>query len=337
MAEFNPEDHWKAIILFGRNTATYKIALAKSLLAFCHQGMTTVSWEYLSKQFFHEYLNRLNLESPMPQLYQPGRLAVMVRIIAEYKSGKLDEQGAIDRVGNEAFGDVIKRFHNVGSHGNLSESMFYRFDMGKNLIITDDLHSLIENSATELESELEARWSLLEGAFSLHHDNYQLCNDLREIYLKSEDATERKSLTGNVGFLQGYQGNTCFYCGLDLNGINAHVDHVLPRQVVQHDLIWNLVLAHAHCNEQKSDRLVGDHYIEKLIARNENIMGSNHPWKKEIEHALGSNAGRRRSSIKEHYQRVGQILGWNHWGGSPTYSPDKDAFYKKLVTLLNQS
>ena len=68
---------------------------------------------------------------------------------------------------------------------------------------------------------------------------------------------------------------------------DVHVDHLLPRQVVLHDEIWNLVLAHGFCNENKTDRLVGEHFIEKLIQRNENIMGSNHPWKKKIEQAFG--------------------------------------------------
>ena len=33
------------------------------------------------------------------------------------------------------------------------------------------------------------------------------------------------------------------------------------------------------CNMLKSDLLVADHFVQKLIIRNENIMGSSHPWK----------------------------------------------------------
>jgi hypothetical protein len=28
----------------------------------------------------------------------------------------------------------------------------------------------------------------------------------------------------------------------------VHLDHVIPRSYVQHDEIWNIVLAHASCN-----------------------------------------------------------------------------------------
>jgi len=77
------------VTLYGLNTATYKIALAKSLLAFCKRGASQVSWDALSAQFFNEYLLRLEVESPMPQMGQPGRLTEMEKIIAAYKVGTI--------------------------------------------------------------------------------------------------------------------------------------------------------------------------------------------------------------------------------------------------------
>jgi hypothetical protein len=333
LTKFSAQDHWKAVTLYGLNTATYKIALAKSLLHFCQRGLTRVSWDDLSAQFFNEYLQRLESDSPMPQMGQPGRLTEMEKIIAAYKTSAIDQGAAIERVGKNAFQDVIPRFHNVGSRGDLSESMFYRFDFGTELVLTDDIHSIADVDLVELDVELDARWSLLEGAYSLMHHDFQLANDLRLIYIKN--STHRKNLTGNIGFLQGYQGNTCFYCGLPIPDGDAHVDHILPRQVIEHDHIWNLVLAHSYCNQRKSDRIVGKHFIAKLIARNENIMGSNHPWKQEIVRELGNTPMKRYARVKSHYDRVGQILNWTYWEGDPHYSPQSDSFYKRLVTLLN--
>ena len=83
-----------------------------------------------------------------------------------------------------------------------------------------------------------------------------------------------------------------------------HVDHVLPRSVMNHDQIWNLVLTHSYCNMSKSDKLVGKHFMEKLIFRNENIMGSNHPWKNKISLELGSNKNLRKSNLLKHYENV---------------------------------
>jgi len=116
---------------------------------------------------------------------------------------------------------------------------------------------------------------------------------------------------------------------------DIHVDHVLPRQVVQHDEIWNLALAHSLCNGLKRDRLVGPHFIRKLIARNENITGSNHPWKARIALALGNTPQARSSTLTKHYERVKLILGADYWGGSPSYTPECDPFYARLITVLN--
>lgn len=126
----------------------------------------------------------------------------------------------------------------------------------------------------------------------------------------------------------------CFYCGEPM-GDDIHVDHVLPRQVINHDEVWNLVLAHGDCNLLKSDRLVGEHFIRKLIARNENIMGSNHPWKSKIQTALGTTPKRRANTLKAHYDNMKMVLGRYYWGGAESYDPACDPFYRRLITALN--
>jgi 5-methylcytosine-specific restriction endonuclease McrA len=150
---------------------------------------------------------------------------------------------------------------------------------------------------------------LLEGAFLIATGEQRLANEVRTIYLNG--AYKRTTLAGNIPFLQGYQGNTCLYCGLELRAEYIDVDHVLPRQVLQHDEIWNLVLAHQACNIRKLDRLVGAHFMQKLVGRNENIMGSNHPWKKRIADMLGSSLGARAKKLNWHYDNVKVVLGTN--------------------------
>ena len=71
---------------------------------------------------------------------------------------------------------------------------------------------------------------------------------------------------------------------------SMHVDHVIARQIINHDEIWNLVIAHSTCNMLKTDLMVAIHFIQKLIIRNENIMGSSHPWKYRISKQLGNTA-----------------------------------------------
>jgi hypothetical protein len=328
--DFSNADCWRALVLYGLNTATYKIALAKTLLGFTEANQVTVSWPELSKQFFEEYLSRLQTNGSMPQGGLPSRRTKMERIVAEHRLGKLTKEQAIDTVGEEAFGDVIPRFHNLGKEQRL-QGKFYEIDFGKKLVLTDALFNLATDLPS-LQDEIDARWSLLEGAYSITAGNFQLANDIRNIYLAQ--GHRRKDLTPNVPFLQGYQGNRCFYCGEEIVS-TLHVDHVLPRQVLCHDEIWNLVLAHEFCNLQKEDRLVGPHFIHKLVARNENIMGSNHPWKKKIAATLGSTPAQRSKRTLEHYKNVSDVLGWNYWGGDSRYSPASDPFYSRLITVLN--
>ena len=135
--------------------------------------------------------------------------------------------------------------------------------------------------------------------------------------------------------LKGYQGNVCFYCGEHIDDSDIHVDHVLPRQVIRHDEIWNLVLSHSLCNLHKDDFLVGKHYLEKLILRNENIMGSNHPWKKKISETLGATKNERIKTTLKHYDDVKVVLNNRYWENSPSYNRETDPFYKRLITVIN--
>ncbi|RJX70923.1 HNH endonuclease [Vibrio sinensis] len=328
---FTNEDYFKGIVLFGLNAATYKMALAQTLLKASREGKTELSWEELSTTYFDAYKARLAANS-MPQQGNPNRLTKMERIIKEHELGVLTSNQAIDKVADTAFDDVVPRFQTIGSDKNIVASYFYDIEKGKKLVLKDSLLSLTEPQINTLQQEVHARWGLLEGAFSINQTNFELANNIREIYLKN--GHERKALTHNIPFLSGYQGNVCFYCGEPMDD-NIHVDHVLPRQVINHDEIWNLVLSHGDCNLLKSDRLVGQHFVEKLIARNENIMGSNHPWKAKIQSTLGSTPKKRASNLNMHYDNIKSVLGRYYWGGSDSYNPASDPFYRRLITALN--
>jgi len=332
--DFEDSDYWKSIILYGLNQATYKIALGKTLLAFALQQKTVVTWDDLATEFFDQYRQRLQVVNPRPQQSIPARQTKMEQIFREYEQERISRNTAIQKTGDEAFVDVVRRFHRVGNDPSF-DGKFYRYDFGRSLTLTDAMLDVGTSKSIEIQAELDARWSLLEGAFLSRRESSQLNNDLREIYLSSGYA--RTPLTGNIPFLQGYQGNTCFYCGEPMAPGDTHVDHVLPRQVVYHDEIWNLVLSHGECNLSKSDRLVGTHYMEKLSARNENIMGSNHPWKQKIHEQLGSTPSARKSALYREYRNVKRILGDWYWGGVAGYNPESDMFYRRLITKLNNS
>jgi hypothetical protein len=331
MEQFDDIDYWKGIVLFGLNAATYKMALAKTLLEFSSKQQNKIGWAELSETYFNNYIERIGNRN-MPQQGNPHRLTVIERICSEYNLGKITKEQAVNKVADKAFVDVIPRFQTIGTNKLIVKQHFYEFDFGKSLSLKDSLLSFEGKQQVELFSEVEARWSLLEGAFSINQSQFELANDVREIYL--QEGYDRKPLTSNIPFLSGYQGNTCFYCGEAIFD-KVHVDHVLPRQVINHDEIWNLVLSHEECNLLKSDKLVGPHFMDKLIARNENIMGSNHPWKQKISNKLGNTPKKRSSSIQQHYDKVKTVLGSYYWGGVESYNPNTDPFFRRLITALN--
>ena len=333
---FSTNDLWKGIILYGLNQATYKMALAQCLIRYAEADRTEVLWSELAADFLDSYSDRLKTNK-MPQQATYGRMTKLERICLELQTGSTDRDEAIFKVGQDGFNDVIPRFQTIGKDKNISKGKFYEFDFGKRLTLTDELIAMGSGEATELFSEIDARWSLLEGAFSINQsaENWTLANDIRQIFLAC-GSSKRENLTNNIPFLLGYQGNVCFYCSEPLSD-DIHVDHVLPRQVVQNDHIWNLALAHEHCNLQKSDKLIGEHFLKKLIFRNENIMGSNHPWKRKIELQLGSSKNKRKDQTLKIYEQVKLARGLVYWGGISSYNPENDPFFKKFVTRLNNN
>ena len=51
MTDFNDEDYWRSIILYGLNQATYKIALGKTLVSLSERNINHVPWDVLSLEF----------------------------------------------------------------------------------------------------------------------------------------------------------------------------------------------------------------------------------------------------------------------------------------------
>ena len=334
MSDLKPNELWRAIILYGLNQASYKMALGKVLIDQTSMGEHEISWTQLSQGFLNAYIERIE-QTGMPQQATSGRLTKMERIVSQFNLEQINYDQAINLVATEGFNDVVPRFQTIGTDKTLVGNAFYDIEFGKRLIIKDALLEVATNKPTEYLDEIDARWGLLEGAFSINQstESVILSNDIRETYLRAGDGN-RTNLTNNIPFLKGYQGNTCFYCGEEIHG-TPHVDHVMPRQVISHDQIWNLVLAHAECNLQKSDKLIGPHFIEKLVFRNENIMGSNHPWKRKIANDLGTTKNKRISQTKWHYERVKAVLGEVYWGSERAYDPSRDDFYRKFITVLN--
>jgi len=325
--KFSAEEYWRAIILYGKTTSTYKMALAQCILNYSRDGIDKITLSDLSEDFLRIYQERLKKNKP--QLNLQGRQTVVERKIKEMTVGRITRDEALDTIQKHSlYSMVLPKFHTVGTKP--IPVKIYEFNE-KVLSIKDGaLKILSGNTNYEKLEEVLARWDLLESAFESinnidpHYVNIELQ------YLQK--GYPRKNITHVVGALRGYQQNKCFYCGEELYE-PIHVDHVIPRTVVQHDEMWNLVLAHELCNEQKSDNLPSKMFIEKLIDRNEGLIQSNHPLKQTLIMELGKTKLRREFKIKLVYNHAKKKIK-RYWRGDPDYDPQKDFFYRKLVQEL---
>ena len=67
MSDLKPDDLWRAIILYGLNQASYKMALGKVLIDQTAMGGHEISWKQLSQGFLDAYIERIEqTEMPHP-------------------------------------------------------------------------------------------------------------------------------------------------------------------------------------------------------------------------------------------------------------------------------
>lgn len=97
-------DSFRAIIEHGKNTSTYKMALALAIARLVEGNKRHVNKRELAGLFFEIYLVRLEVD--MPQLSDPTKSARVEQAIAGFKSGSLTREQAISRIEKEAFRDV---------------------------------------------------------------------------------------------------------------------------------------------------------------------------------------------------------------------------------------
>jgi len=323
------KDYWRALILYGRNASTYKIALGKLLSNYAFENRTRINMDEVASDFIDLYCNRL--KNGKPQIGLSGRKTVVEREIDAITTGQKDKSDSIPIVKRSALLDmVLQRFNTLNR--NVIRRPFYTISEDENhLIINNNTLTIFSEreQTASLADELMSRWDLLEHAYektkqieSLDVDQYL------EHVVKQE---KRVNLTPLVPTLNGYQQGRCFYCGEELYDIQ--VDHVIPYQAVMHNQLWNLVLAHEFCNQNKSDNLPPKHFVENLIKRNEYFISSSHPIKDTLVRQIGDTPKKRRDKINNEFLyakgKIGRI-----WEGDSKYDPRKDRFYRDWVKFL---
>ena len=317
------ESYWRSIILFGANVASYKFALAKSLLEIAPTGKTSITLKELAEPYSRHLREHL-AQAPKQATSQSSRF---IQACKDYDDGKIPYQRLIDTTVSLGFNNVIDAFHVVGKKE--IPVTFFRKDYqpgDKRIVLTDEVFKLLETPFPEnYEKETEARWNLVETAWELGVSR-NLLN------VKYDEATQlffvdpsfkRRDVTSARSALNGYQKGKCFYCFdnitvSDGKDNTCDVDHFFPHtlqpymQDVNLDGVWNLVLACPDCNRGLANgkwaRVPVLRYLERLHKRNEFLISSHHPLRETIIQQTGFTELDRRTFLQRIYQRAKDLL-----------------------------
>lgn len=103
-------EHWRSIVLFGANTASYKFALAKSLLEVSRHGQDLVLHRELAEPFARnvcEHLRQVDRQGT----FERSRFLDACR---HYNAGRINADELHEATALLGFKNVIDAFHVVG-------------------------------------------------------------------------------------------------------------------------------------------------------------------------------------------------------------------------------
>jgi len=299
------ESLWRSVILFGRNVATYKFALGKSLLELVEKEKTFITLEELAEPFSHHICEHIRSVDKQGTFGKSKFLDACRR----YNSQEITKEELLAITAKNGFVNVIDAFHIVGK-GEIPKRFFIDERKHRNgIAVTDEMLKLKERiQFSNLPFEVEARWRLVETAWSLNLSPHLVVakhDEAAGVIYVNDDSARRINVTSCRDSLNGYQKGKCFYCFRDIKissddrDYMADVDHFYPHilQAKQLDFpyningVWNLVLSCKECNRGKDgkfERIPDLTMLERLHMRNEYFIMSHHPLRETIINQTGS-------------------------------------------------
>lgn len=315
------ENYWRAVILFGRNVASYKFALAKSLYELRLAGNTTITLDQLAEPFSRHICEHLKNNDKQTT----SNSSKFLDYCRDYNANEIDHQTLIDKTVQFGFVNVLDAFHNV--HGQELPKRFF-MDARKThqgIILTDEVYKLFETpNSSDLIDETEARWRLVETAWDMNLPKQliQIQHDGNGILI-ADNKSRRVNVTRVKPALNGYQKGLCFYCYAPITidsflSHSAEVDHFFPHKLRECDIqkpingVANLVLSCPECNRGsrgKFDRLPSLRLLADLHKRNEYLITSHHPLRETLIAQTGFTESHRRNFLQDAYNCATITLG----------------------------
>ncbi|MDA1369852.1 MAG: HNH endonuclease [Proteobacteria bacterium] len=304
--------YWRAIVLLGNNVASYKFALAKTLLE-VQADSTLIRMEDLALPFALNVAQHLEHNDKQVT----SKSSKFLDYCRQYNSEQIAQDELRAQAIKLGFVNVIDAFHKVS--GNEVPRFFEdkRKDE-KGIILTDNFYQLLKSSqSSNFGYEVESRWRLWETAISLgiSPNLIQVNADIEsnELFVHNPEA-RRISISSSRDALNGYQKGSCFYCSKDIlieQGYenSCDVDHFFPHKlkssgIMNVDQVWNLVLACKECNRGeggKFERIAHLDFLYALNDRNNYYVESHHPLRETIVNQTGRTESDRKAFLQSMY------------------------------------
>ena len=294
------ETIWRAIILYGDNSATFKCALAKSLLELLPESGQHIRLDELAEPYSRnlvEHLRKVNKQGTNSK-------STFRDACRHFNTGELTHKELIEITVKRGFQNVLEAFHNVDSKTlprccDLKKPTNIR----EGIVVSDNCSMLLETTQCgSLGEETETRWRLVEAAWEMN---------ISRNLLSIEYDTDTKYRFGNAGkhrhvslascrsALNNYQKGKCLYCACAISlsepELNPHGDHFFPWKLGKEeefqadvDGVWTLVLACQDCNIRKGKRLPTPGLQNQLLTRNDFLIQSHHPLRETLIKQYGS-------------------------------------------------
>jgi len=303
-------EHWRSVVLFGRNVASYKFALAKSLLEMSTRLSDFVTLEDLAVPFSRNICEHLLLVDRQGT-FERSRFLDACRF---FNAGRISDDELRDATKLLGFNNVIDAFHVVGS-GDVPTRFFIDERNSGGIRLTESFFQIAESFGQDLIQEAESRWRLVEESWESRASGQQvvvLYDAPRELLVPALQG-KRRSITEVRPALNGYQKGHCFYCfrPISLSGRVQNevpdIDHFFPHVLMSRgipvnlDSPWNLVLSCTHCNRGSAGKFASlphDRYLERIFRRNEYLISSNHPLRETLIEMTGADSQSRQKFLR---------------------------------------
>lgn len=298
------ENYWRGIILFGKNVASYKFALAHALYEVKRDGSDLILLEDLAVPFSQHLCRHL---AQAPKQITSAR-SQYLDACRGFNAHEIDQDALTAATVRFGFNNVIDAFHNV-NQGEIEKRFFIdERKTHKGIRLTSHFYQLTEREQYQnLMFETDARWNLVEQGWAMGVSRNLIAveHDEQNNMLFSIQNNRRITITSCRDSLNGYQKGRCFYCFAPISvepgdARLADVDHFIPwrlRDQVQNvNGVWNLVLACKSCNRGKQGKFAhvpSLKLLQRLHDRNEYFITSHLPLRETLIRQTGGSTAKR--------------------------------------------